>query len=162
MLQKKVPLTGLMTVEAIEKFLEPILDGWNCEQISLARFRKNYEQITSRIYATGSPVLLNVKGNKVLLCDPRSYLDLEEKRKSILSGIQTIEHALQIGLVDLPDERLRELERLKKDITGAKKTLRDLEWRKGETQKHLLAMQKRKELLIKSLKNANGSAGRTA
>src|SRR5260221_14162910 len=97
------------SIDEIAKFLVPLIDIMRCDRVSLTNLIRNHEKILSKLNQTGRPVLLTAKGQTVLLCDANAFFELENRRRGIVSQIESIEEAIQIVRLDFADPLVVEL-----------------------------------------------------
>ena len=88
----------------------------------------------------------------VLLCAPACYVELENRRKRVLSGCKTGEQMVRLGRIDFSDSKLRELRILKLKIADRKKRLSDLERDGQQAKKELVDLEEKSAAVIASMK----------
>ena len=69
----------------IAEFLKPLIDISTCDETSLTNLMRNRKEIISKLNETGRPVLLRTDSQTLLLCDAKTYFDLEMRRRCITS-----------------------------------------------------------------------------
>jgi len=152
------PTEGL-PFEDIEKLLGPLFDLATCEYTSLSNFRCNYKSLIAKLYETGSPLILNVHKHRLLLCDPKTFFDLENRRRWVLAGCKTVEDLIRVGKVSLPDSRIQQLDFLKTELAMERKHLTEANLSREVAKKKIAALQTEVEALTKVLTTAATGAG---
>ena len=138
--------------EKLEPLLEPLLP-LDYDFTTCTALLRDYKQILAKLYETGRPLLLEVGGRRLLLSDPNQFYDLEYRRRGLLAGCITAEQALQLGKIELPDERINKLARLKEQIADEKLTLRECNWAMKKAKNNLATMQAEAHALTTALKS---------
>jgi hypothetical protein len=154
--KKTVALQRLLSTEEIEKLTEPLLEVIDCDRISFTALKLNYKAEISKLYQTGRPLLLELNGYKLLLCNPNMYIDLERRRQWILAGCQTIEDLVRVEKIDWPDERIQKLKELKRGIAETKGELKSLHYSQDQATARLASMQKEADSLRRALRRRKG------
>jgi hypothetical protein len=137
--------------EKLEPLLEPLLP-LDRDYTTCTALLRDHKQILAKLYETGRPLLLEVGGHRLLLSDPSQFYDLENRRRALLLGCKTVEQALQVGKVELPDERINELARLREQIADEKRKLREWGWAMKQAKSRLSTMQAEAHALTTALK----------
>lgn len=141
-----------MPFKEIEKLLDPILDLATCECTSLTDLKQNHKTIIANLYETETPILLRIHEHTLLLCDPKAYYDLENRRRWVLEGCKAVEELVSVGAISLPDERIRKLADLKTQIAATKRRLAELKRNTKAGEKNLLSMKAAADALAVELK----------
>ena len=106
-----------LTPDDIAEFLKPLIDISTCDVTSITNLRRNRKEIISKLNETGRPVVLINDVQTLLLCDVKTYFELETRRRCITSRFKSIEDAIQIGKIDPASPRFVELEMAQREIS---------------------------------------------
>lgn len=136
------------------EFLSPLIDLTSCDCTTLTGLRHDHRTILSKLEKTGGPLLLVVEGTGYLLCDAKTYFDLETKRQCVLSQYKTVKDVLQIGKVQVLDPRVTELKRLRQEIHSLKKAVKTHIWEAANAKDALSNSEQRAAKLAAELKKS--------
>lgn len=125
-----------LSIEDLAIFLEPLIDILKCDRISLTEFRRNHKEIISKINETNVPVVLSINGQCLLLCDAKTYSELENKRQRIISQIESVDD-LQLGKIDFTKPPFADLEILQREVRDQKERLKSSRWNMKQAEKKL-------------------------
>jgi hypothetical protein len=152
---------GAMSFAEVEKLLEPLIDVAACERITLNRLRNNWKAVISKLYGTHLPMFLTLHSCRLLLCDPKTFHDLEERRRSLLAGCEAAGRRPQAGKLraKLPDKRVAELAHMKLLIAAETRLLTTKRWDVSQTERTLSAMKAKADALTSALRHEENSEG---
>ena len=121
------PKKDLTPIDIVE-FLKPLIDILKCDMISLTNLMKNRKEIISKLKVIGRPVLLRIDNQTLLLCDAKTYSDVETRRMGIISQFKSVEDALQVGKVDFADPRFIELDAAQREVVELEDATKSSKW----------------------------------
>jgi len=146
-------ITPELSIDEIRQFLAPLIDISTCDRTSLTNLNRNREKMICKLNQTGRPLLLTVDNQALLLCNAQVYFDLESRRQCLLSRFKSVEDAVQIGMIDVADPKMVELQEINCRIEQLAGEVKDLNWKEEEAKRELAIARTRKAELTAALKD---------